>query len=113
MEIPLNHHINFITGHNGSGKSAIVAALQICLGASARNTQRGTRYVDFIRRGWTGDAEVSVTLLNAPEGYEYEAYGKAITVTRTLTQHSTSKLQLLSEQGQKISTSIKDVSGPA
>ena len=54
-----------------------------------------------------------MTLLNTPEGYEYEAYGKAITVTRSLTQHSTSKLQLLSAQGQKISTSIKDVSGPA
>jgi structural maintenance of chromosomes protein 6 len=99
MEIPLHSRINFITGANGSGKSAIVAAVQICLGASPRHTQRGTKYVDFIQRGCTGNAEVSVTLLNTPDGYEYEAYGKAITVKRTLTQRSTSTLQLLSAHG--------------
>lgn len=30
--LSLGQHINFITGQNGSGKSAIVAALQVCLG---------------------------------------------------------------------------------
>jgi AAA15 family ATPase/GTPase len=34
----LLRHVNFITGANGSGKSAIVAALQLCLGCTARKT---------------------------------------------------------------------------
>ena len=58
--IELGRRVNFITGQNGSGssalfyksiksdlsyspgKSAIVAAIQLCLGATARNTGRGT-----------------------------------------------------------------------
>ena len=35
--------INYITGVNGSGKSAVLAAIQICLGARATTTNRGLR----------------------------------------------------------------------
>lgn len=35
-------HLNFITGENGSGKSATLQCLQVCLGARARDTGRST-----------------------------------------------------------------------
>ncbi len=46
--------VNFINGRNGSGKSAILAALQICLGAKAHLTHRAKKMADFIRSGLGG-----------------------------------------------------------
>lgn len=42
--ITLGKMLNFITGSNGSGKSAVVAAIQLCLGASARRSGRASRF---------------------------------------------------------------------
>lgn len=41
LEIKFNPRINFITGRNGSGKSAVMAALVVVLGGTAVNTGRG------------------------------------------------------------------------
>ncbi|CAN0213777.1 unnamed protein product, partial [Ectocarpus sp. 8 AP-2014] len=49
LSVPLCKHVNFINGRNGSGKSAILAALQICLGAKAHLTHRAKKMTDFIR----------------------------------------------------------------
>ena len=35
-------HLNFISGENGSGKSATLQCLQVCLGVDARKTGRST-----------------------------------------------------------------------
>jgi len=40
LTLDLCPNVNFINGSNGSGKSAILAAIQICLGAQARRTGR-------------------------------------------------------------------------
>ncbi|RQM20677.1 hypothetical protein B5M09_010311 [Aphanomyces astaci] len=68
MVVKLGRNINFITGENGSGKSAIIAALQICLGASARTTHRGKSLKNLIRNSDQGEqprsALVRITLLN-------------------------------------------------
>ena len=42
MMVEFNQRINFIIGANGSGKSAILTALTIGLGARAKNTDRGS-----------------------------------------------------------------------
>lgn len=41
MEIKLNERVNFIIGRNGSGKSALLTALTVGLGAKATTTNRG------------------------------------------------------------------------
>lgn len=43
--------INFIIGHNGSGKSAVLTALTICLGGKASATNRGGSLKTFIKEG--------------------------------------------------------------
>ncbi len=43
--------INFIIGHNGSGKSAVLTALTLCLGGKAAATNRGQSLKSFIKGG--------------------------------------------------------------
>lgn len=49
MTVKLCRNVNFIHGQNGSGKSAILAAIQVCLGAGARRTHRARNLKDLVR----------------------------------------------------------------
>lgn len=51
LEIALGPLINFIIGHNGSGKSAILTAITLCLGGKATATNRGQSLKSFIKEG--------------------------------------------------------------
>mmetsp|Transcript_37241 Transcript_37241/g.48150 ORF Transcript_37241/g.48150 Transcript_37241/m.48150 type:complete len:241 (+) Transcript_37241:177-899(+) len=93
LDLQFCRNINFIHGQNGSGKSAILAALQICLGARASTTHRGENLAVLIKRnkegGHTYKAKVQVTLLNGgPDAFEPLKYGGKVTVeVFTLTHH--------------------------
>jgi chromosome segregation ATPase len=81
--INLTPRVNFITGKNGAGKSAILTALVLALGASARNTHRAKKMSDFIRRGHDGSAYIEVTLQNCgPEAFRPDVYGTTIGKTK-------------------------------
>eukprot|EP00752_Nemacystus_decipiens_P012920 g11434.t1 len=99
LSVQLCRQVNFINGRNGSGKSAILAALQICLGAKAHLTHRAKKMADFIRHGWKGDAVLEVTLLNNEHGFKFEEYGTSITVRRTIKQPSGGGFALISQDG--------------
>ena len=51
LEVTLGPLINFIIGHNGSGKSAVLTALTLCLGGKASATNRGGNLKSFIKEG--------------------------------------------------------------
>ncbi|CAJ1965880.1 unnamed protein product [Cylindrotheca closterium] len=86
LRVQLCRNVNFIHGQNGSGKSAILAAIQICLGAGARRTHRARNLKDLVRKDSNCNAaKVQVTLLNrGDDAYQHELYGDAITVERTI-----------------------------
>ena len=88
LRVDLNRNVNFIHGQNGSGKSAILAAIQICLGANARRTHRARNLKDLVRKDGANTpttAKVRVTLLNQQmDGYQYDTYGDSITVERVI-----------------------------
>ena len=103
LNLPLNNRVNFITGRNGSGKSAVIAALQLCLGATASETQRGKAIKDLIRRDHGGHAYLNVTLQN-PEGdgaFRYAEYGESITIQRTIQNKGGSTYQLYNHNEMK------------
>ena len=90
LVVPLNPRVNFITGPNGTGKSAVVAAIQLCFGASAKQTGREKALASMIRRGHEGHGYCRVTLHN-PRGhdaYKYEVFGDTITIERKITRSS-------------------------
>jgi len=94
LKVELCRNVNFIHGQNGSGKSAILAAIQICLGSNARRTHRASNVKDLVRKEAAGNnpntsAKVRVTLLNGgDDGYKQDLYGERITVERCISLRS-------------------------
>lgn len=56
-------HINFVSGTNGSGKSAVLQACQLALGVRASSTDRAKTLGSFIKSGAT-EAVIGITLWN-------------------------------------------------
>jgi hypothetical protein len=109
-------NVNFINGENGSGKSAILAGIQICLGASARRTGRGRNLAALIRSSaGAGNqptcAKVRITLSNGgSDGYKPDIYGDSITVERTIANGSgPNGIKLLDCKGKVQSSSRNDL----
>jgi chromosome segregation ATPase len=110
MEVILNPSLNFITGKNGSGKSAIATALMICLGSRASVTGRGSALSGLIREGSSAPAKIRVCLRNSgKDAYMPNLYGKSIIVERIVNKTG-STLNLRHGQGkQVISTKRSDL----
>ena len=114
LRVNFCRNINFIHGQNGSGKSAILAALQICLGARASVTHRGENLGGLVRRnpagGHTATCKVQVTLLNGgTDAFEPGKYGGRITVERTFDASGKNAYKLLNEQLKTVSTKKADL----
>ncbi|TDH65949.1 hypothetical protein CCR75_005443 [Bremia lactucae] len=106
LRVALCPHVNFITGENGSGKSAIIAAIQICLGASARSTHRGKSIKNLIRHGYDGNALVRITLRNDAVGsdaFRPELYGRKIQIERLIRRDGSAEYRLKDERGLLVS----------
>ncbi|RHY26666.1 hypothetical protein DYB32_007412 [Aphanomyces invadans] len=132
MVVKLGRNINFITGENGSGKSAIIAALQICLGASARTTHRGKSLKNLIRNS-DGEqprhALVRITLFNdgtipsctlidrhgrdsigtGSDAFRPEQFGPRIQVERIIRSEGTAEYRLKDSGGHLVSKSKADL----
>jgi chromosome segregation ATPase len=100
-----------LTIYNTVGKSAIVAAIQLCLGVTARTTGRGTSLGGLIREGSDEPAIMQVTLLNeGVDAYKPDLYGKRITVERKiLNRQGGGGYRLLDENGVVRSKSLSVV----
>lgn len=101
--IELGDWVNFITGQNGSGKSAILTALCVAFGCRAKGTQRASTLKDFIKTGCSS-ALVQVDLKNCGEdAFKPEIYGDIITVERRISE-STGSMALKDCQGRKVAS---------
>jgi len=102
--------VTFLSGHNGSGKSATLQALQSCLGVKARQTGRGTSLANFVRRGCPS-ARVVVTLANEGEdAYKPEVYGSSISVEKRINKDGAGAFVLKNEAGKKVGQSKQELS---
>ncbi|KAI9494829.1 hypothetical protein BDB00DRAFT_761374, partial [Zychaea mexicana] len=103
LRIDLGPKINFVIGHNGSGKSAIMTALTIALGAKASSTNRGKNLCSFIREGENA-ALITVTLTNkGPDAYRNDVYGDKIVIDRKIMKDGTGQYKIKSAAGKIIS----------
>ncbi|GFQ04708.1 structural maintenance of chromosomes protein 6b [Phtheirospermum japonicum] len=108
LEIEFGDWVNFITGQNGSGKSAILTALCVAFGSRARGTQRANTIKDFIKNGCS-HALVQVEIKNQGEdAFKPEIYGDIIIVDRRISE-TTSAIILKNRQGRRIGTKREDL----
>lgn len=109
LSIPLGPRINFIIGHNGSGKSAILTAITIALGGKANTTSRGSSLRDFVREGATA-AEVRVQLRNAgTDAFRPAVYGDAIVIERRIHVDGGGAWKIRDASGRVVSTKREEL----
>ncbi|EED14151.1 DNA repair protein Rad18, putative [Talaromyces stipitatus ATCC 10500] len=109
FSVDLGPLINFIVGKNGSGKSAILTALTLCLGAKASVTNRGQSLKSFIKEG-KESATIIVRIKNQGDGaYMPNEYGKSIIVERSFSKSGTSGFKIKNESGKIMSTKKADL----
>uniref|UniRef100_A0A803KT62 Rad50/SbcC-type AAA domain-containing protein n=1 Tax=Chenopodium quinoa TaxID=63459 RepID=A0A803KT62_CHEQI len=119
LEIEFGDFVNFITGQNGSGKSAILTALCVAFGSRAKATNRASTLKDFIKtvygnlkRGYclSGSyALVQVVLKNeGMDAFKVESYRECIIIERRITE-SSSTLVLKDHQGRRVSNKKEEL----
>lgn len=101
------------------GKSAILTAITLCLGAKSSTTHRGSSLKSFIKENERKykylifrTSEISIVLSNyGPESYKPELYGDEITIQRIISanpdkpnQPATSSFKIKGAAGTTIST---------
>ncbi|KAI1438183.1 hypothetical protein GGR50DRAFT_691650 [Xylaria sp. CBS 124048] len=109
LHVELGPLLNFIVGENGSGKSAVLTAITLCLGGKASATNRGGSLKSFVKEG-TEHASLVVKLKNQGEdAYKPELYGESIICERYFTKSGSSGFKVKSATGRIISTKKAEV----
>lgn len=109
LTITLGPLINFIIGHNGSGKSAVLTSLTLCLGGKASATNRGQNLKSFIKEG-RDHCNISVKIKNqGSAAYRPDTYGRSIIVERHFNRAGASGFKLRDMNGKVVSTKRQDL----
>lgn len=109
LHVELGPLINFVVGLNGSGKSAVLTAITLCLGGKASSTDRGTSLKKLIKNG-EESAVLIVKLKNqGNDAYQPDNYGESIIVERHFSRGGSSGYKLKSAVGRTITSKKGDV----
>lgn len=109
LEVHFGPLINFIIGHNGSGKSAVLTAITLCLGGKATATNRGQSLKSFIKEG-EESANLQVKIKNRGDNsYKHSQYGDSITIERLFSQSGVSGFKIRNANGKVIATKRAEV----
>jgi len=100
--VELGPRINFIVGENGSGKSAVLTALCLTLGAKKTKERTQTGIKGFIREG-ANFAKLEVTIRNVgPDALDVNMYGASITVERMINAAGAAPFKIRNHAGKDV-----------
>ncbi|KAI9247200.1 P-loop containing nucleoside triphosphate hydrolase protein, partial [Phascolomyces articulosus] len=109
LRIDLGPKVNFVIGHNGSGKSAILTAITVALGAKANSTNRGKKLSSLIREG-ANAALVTVHITNkGPDAYRHDVFGDTIIVERKILKDGVGNYRIKTLSGKVVSTKREEL----
>ncbi|RDD37414.1 Structural maintenance of chromosomes protein 6 [Trichoplax sp. H2] len=109
LTVTLGENVNFVIGRNGSGKSAIMTGIIICLGGRSSVTNRASSLKEFIKKG-SNYARIIITLANnGPDAYRAVDFGPNIFLERHIWNDGHSTYKLKSAEGEIIAKSNKEL----
>ncbi|TVY49204.1 Structural maintenance of chromosomes protein [Lachnellula occidentalis] len=109
LHVELGPLINFVVGLNGSGKSAVLTAITLCLGGKAASTNRGSSLKSLIKQG-KEQAVLIIKLKNqGNDGYQRDLYGDSIIIERHFAKNGSSGYKLKNSAGRLVSSKKGDV----
>jgi structural maintenance of chromosomes protein 6 len=109
LHVSLGPLLNFIVGENGSGKSAVLTAITLCLGAKASSTNRGGSLKNFIKEGADSSALIVKIKNQGRDAYQHDIYGDVIIVERHFNRNGGSGFRLKSQTGKIVSDKKSEV----
>ncbi|KAK6952689.1 hypothetical protein Daesc_004981 [Daldinia eschscholtzii] len=109
LHVELGPLLNFIVGENGSGKSAILTAITLCLGGKASATNRGGSLRSFVKEGQENAVLIVKIKNQGPDAYKPDHFGESIIVERHFSKSGASGFKLKSCTNRIISTKKGDV----
>ena len=109
LHVELGPLINFIVGENGSGKSAVLTALTLCLGGKASDTNRGGSLKSFVKEGQDHGSLVVRIKNGGTDAYQPDVYGNIIIVERNFSKTGASGFKIRSATERIISTKKQEV----
>ncbi|KAL1918810.1 uncharacterized protein VTP21DRAFT_2832 [Calcarisporiella thermophila] len=109
LKVSLGPKINFIIGHNGSGKSAILTAITVCLGGKASVTNRASNLKSLINDA-ANSARIILTLRNGgQDAYRPQQYGDKIVIERRISRDGANSYKIKSADDTIISTKREEL----
>ncbi|KAI8880239.1 P-loop containing nucleoside triphosphate hydrolase protein [Backusella circina FSU 941] len=109
LKVDFGPKINFVIGHNGSGKSAILTAITVALGAAAHSTNRGKNLGSLIKEG-TDSALVIIYLTNRGDSpFRPDIYPDHIRIERRINKDGGSGYKIKNASNRVISTKREDL----
>jgi chromosome segregation ATPase len=109
LHVALGPLINFVVGHNGSGKSAVLTAITLCLGGKAASTNRGASLKSLIKEGRDSAALIIKLKNQGIDAYQPDVYGDSIIIERHFSRTGSSGFKVKSANGRLISSKKGDV----
>ena len=110
-KVELGPRINYVTGENGSGKSAILTALAVALGAKMKSIGRSsTKSAKGMIKTGASFARVVVVISNDGEdAFKPDVFGRSITVEKVLNATGANSLKIKSESGETVGTRVDEL----
>lgn len=110
LTVNFSSPITFIIGQNGSGKSAILTALMVCLGSATNKTQRGHKASDLIKEN-SPYSTITIVLDNSQEysRYKHDEYEDQIIIERRISRDGSGHYKTKSQSGNIISTKKSEI----
>ncbi|RHZ75652.1 hypothetical protein Glove_212g65 [Diversispora epigaea] len=103
LKVNFGPKINFIIGHNGSGKSAILTGITVCLGGKANSTNRASNLKSLIREG-ANVGQITLKLRNrGSDAYRHDIYGDSIIVERRISRDGSNGYKIKTCEGKVVS----------
>jgi chromosome segregation ATPase len=109
LHVELGPLINFVVGHNGSGKSAVLTAITLCLGGKAAATNRGASLKSLIKEGEDTGLLIIRLKNEGNDAYQRDVYGDSIIIERQFSRTGTSGFKVKTALGRTISNKKGDV----